>query len=576
VKAEEIRELKTYYVDTVYKTVRREQGIDQEYRDDTFQVPEIKDPHHIYRSGIGSRMVDAPAEQIITSNPQASVNVLSGRSDSKSKTEIESRLGQEINRRWVPIMKRANPNPFKEFVKNLLCRGESFIQTMPNPTWVTKGMEKIGMPVFFVIPDPMVVYASPEEDENGVPENVILFYQRTLRSVVARYPYMNDVLPLGAKEKGEVDWLEYFDKDTHYTEVGYTIDSKYQGETIRNRPNLQGKTPFVRKYSGFGRRAPDGELSKLIVSDLRMSRDMIREECAIRSDIASIMHLYAHPKADLYLPPGVSNFNVEEFRENYDMGPGAFNILPDGSKLEKGLVAYPPPEAFHYLAEIVNKLEMRSPFIMAGFPFGSSGRQQDMASTAAMRRYDTVVENTENAFATAYEQGFEIARTVPTLWESMGLRKADSNSKVEVKVTLKASDPVEEDRKATLGERLWNGGNGSIDLRTNLVQYQGKAAEDAEDIIENILVDKLTLYNPDVASVMAMIFAEESGMGQYLEMAKQRNAMTQGQQAGLQDQPTPSGQERSQGETQSPLGVEMIDMALSSKGARNPPARYTR
>ena len=119
---EEIRSLKEFYIG-LYSKVRAEQKTDQEYRDDTFAVPEVTEPHKLLRSGIGARIVDAPAEQIITSNPQAFVTT--------GNKDAADRLSKEANR-WFDVLRKQNPNPIKEFVKNLLGRGESYIQVIHN------------------------------------------------------------------------------------------------------------------------------------------------------------------------------------------------------------------------------------------------------------------------------------------------------------------------------------------------------------------------------------------------------------------------------------------------------------
>jgi len=560
---EEIKDLKQYYTENLYKAVRREQQTDQTYRDDTFAVPEIKAPHVLLRSGIGARMVDSPAEQIITSDPQAVINLTKGEAD------ISKRLSKEINQSWIKIMRRQNPNPFKEFVKNLLGRGEGFIQIAHNERWVSGRKERVGLPVLFLIPDSMVIYSSPAEDYNGVPEKVIVFYARQPRDVILKYHEWSN--PKRRKEGDEIEWMEYWDKDSRYFEA--------DGEAVLKdglQANPYGLVPFVRKYSGFGRRSPTGKMEDLIVSDIRFSRDLIKEECAIRSDIASIMHLYAHKRMDLIIPDTTA-VNEADIREDYDMGAGSFNVLslPAGSKLQEGVTMLPSAEAFQHLYNIRAEIDKRNPFIMSGFPFGSSGRQQDMTSLAAMRRYDTIVENTELAFATAFEIAVKICGKIPTLRPD-GLLKQDVDAVWECDVELKASDPIERDRLITLGDRLWNGGNGSIDLRTFLTEFQGRTEDEAEDIIANILVDKLTLYNPDVASVMGMVFAEESGMSMWLEEAQQRRQTMESQQSGLQKAPPPTTTERTQGEANTPMGRELIDMSLANRGARQSPMRFTR
>lgn len=560
-----IKKLKTRYIDEVYSRTRAEQETDDSYINDTFDVPEISEPLRLLRSGIGRKVVDAPAEQIVTSNPQAHINVLKG------NKETGERISKLINQEWIPVLKQQNPNPFKESVKNKQGRGESYIKVVHNESWVTKDKVGYGLPVHFLILDPMVIYGDPEEDSYGRPKRVIVSYPRQLSDVLVIYPgWTNPKNKNGEGDQKFVEWFEYWDEKDRYFEA--------DGEPVLSgeiQSHLYGNTPFIRKYSGFGRRSRDGEMSSLIVSDIRFGRDLIREECAIRSDIASSMHLFAHPRIDLFTPAGIE-VDRAQLEQEYDMGAGAFNVLPAGippDHFKEGLRILPTREAFEHLQSIRSEINQRYPFIMAGFPMGSSGRQQDMSSTQAMRRYDTVIENTEIEWETAFEMALQICKKIPTLWRAIGLREEDKKVEFKCIVRLKEKDPIEADRLSTLGERLWNTGNGSIDLMTNLVEYQGRTEDKAKEIIANILVDRLTLYNPDVAEVMGMVFAEESGMEKWIEMAKQRRMMMEEQQ-GMQKPQTKTAQQRTQGEVNTQLGREQAPEA--GRGARTPPQGYVR
>jgi len=169
-----------------------------------------------------------------------------------------------------------------------------------------------------------------------------------------------------------------------------------------------------------------------------------------------------------------------------------------------------------------------------------------------MRRYDTVIENTELEWATAFETALMICKSIPALWSALPLQEADKDSVYRCLVRLKAKDPIEADRLSTLGERLWNGGNGSIDLMTNLTEYQGRTESAAKAIIARGLVDKLTLYNPDVASVMGMMFAEETGLDKLIEQARTRRM--QMEQGGGMQEPMEQAPEGTRGARTPPRG----------------------
>jgi len=213
---------------------------------------------------------------------------------------------------------------------------------------------------------------------------------------------------------------------------------------------------------------------------------------------------------------------------------------------------------------------------MAGFPTGSSGRQQMDAYGTAMKRYDTVIEGADRSWSTAFEMAFRIMSVIPSFPLPEGLHKSDLAVPCRYSLKLKARDPIEEDNKITLGDRLWAGGNGSISLERFHTEFQGMTPDQSKKEKAKMIAEKLTLYNADVNSVLALIFAEESGMEKLLQELQMRGAQTQEQQQALQQQPARTTQERTQGEVRTPLGREMMDMALANKGARKPPERYTR
>lgn len=559
----EIHDLKEHYVKTLYSGVREQQRKDHTFYDDTFPVPTVRLPNRVQRTGRGARLIDSPAEHIITSNPQAF-------REARTRAEDASalRISKMLNEKWISIMRRGNPQPFKEFVKNLLLRGEAWIHPIHNEKWVTGERIKTGLPVLYLIPDPMIIYADPEEDELGTPNSVIVFYERSPLLISQKYPNWSNPLGVGGEQKKQTaTWIEYWDKDVRYFEADG--QPMLQDEI---QENIYHFVPFIHSLSGFGKSSPEGKLEELIVGRLRKVRDILTEECAMTSDIDSIMHLYANKRIDFRITDPNTSLS-DDFPEQYDMGPGVGNIIPYGVELKEAITMLPSAEAFQHLYSIRAQLEREDPLVMAGLPVGSSGRQQDIAGMSAMRRYDTILENTEYAFAAALGLGLRMIEKMPGLYPSE-LNKDDINKYYECSIKLRAADPIEDDRKATLGSRLYQ--QGEIDLRTNLVLYQGYSQEDAEDIITQILVDKVTLQSPDIAELIGLRAAEKSGMAEDLEIIKARRQQLEAQQKGLTEAPMPTEAGRRTGEVETPMGREMIDEALRQRGARHSPERYTR
>ena len=103
---EEIRELRTHCEGDLYGRTRVEQQTDLTYINDTFKI-DIKHPHREFHSGIAREIVDAAAQQITTSNPQARVQTLSGSQD------VGKRISAELNQRWIPTLLRQSPSHVK-------------------------------------------------------------------------------------------------------------------------------------------------------------------------------------------------------------------------------------------------------------------------------------------------------------------------------------------------------------------------------------------------------------------------------------------------------------------------------
>jgi hypothetical protein len=552
----EIQDLKAYLIG-LYSGTRSEQEIDDTFYKDTFDVPQIHSIQRLQRTGRGARLIDRPAEHIITSRPQAYRE--SKDNDVSRKASLS--VSKECNR-WLTLLKRQNPNAFKEFVKNLLLRGEGWIHPVHNDKWVTGRLPDLraGMPVLFLTPDPMIIYADPNEDETGVPERVMVIYPKKPSIIKAVYPLWE---PKDDKSV-TVEWLEYWDKD----QIVYMAD----GKIVYDKPNIYGFVPFVHKLSGFGKSSPDGDMENLIQGRLRKVRDILTRECAIVSDIDSVFHLFANRSIDVQPADGQTQI-PPNFSRDYEFGPGMIHEIPYGLSITRSEEMMPEPEAFQYLYRITQELEQEDPLVMSGTAIGATGRQQDMTYTSAMKRYETIIENTEYAFSTALGMGLKLCSKIPRLCpEEYGLKKSDIGENFEIQVILKAENELEAERLSTLGSRLYQ--QQEIDWRTNLIQYQQKTESEAEDIITNWYVDQV-MKTPEIIQLMGLKASEKLGIMDEIQSLRQRNLLDKYQTQAIQQAP-PSEMTQRMGETKTANGREMIDMALQNRGQRQPPVAYTR
>ena len=555
---DQIKKRATYYKIELYSQVRNEQREDKEYIDDIFKVPEVHKPHKAVRHGFGRRMIDAPAEQIITANPQVFVEI------TKGSQSAESKISKLFND-WVGILRRQNPNPFKEFVKNQLAEGEAFIRLGHEESWVTGDMKQIGLPVWFSVPDSMVVYASPSEDENGIPKEVFVCYERQPWDVLVDWPKWTNPkqVGIGSNEKKKAEWTEYWSSDSRY----FAAD----GESLLSKgiqPNPYNFPPFIRKYSGYGKRSPSGELADLIVSDIKFARGLLYDECVTASDISSSLHLFSH-KPVLITAPG--KINKKALREEFVLGAYRLVVLdglPADTKIDIGVTITPSPELLNHYGQILGQIHERCPFLLAGFPMGSSGTQERMTGSESMRRYLTIIENTETAWATAFEKAWEIIKAIPKL-RPKGIEQSDLDCEIKCTVRLRAPDPAEENRLSTMGSRLIQ--NKEIDPITNLTEFKGYTKERAEEVLIDTIAYDVILNDPEIRRLIGMRVAEKSGMLE--ELTKIRATSKEIEPKAMGQLPSTTRQ-RIQGEAVTEQGMEAAPEEL--RELRAPPVPYTR
>jgi hypothetical protein len=560
----EIHKKLEYYKNTLYSTVRNEQRTDEEFYKDEFPVPWIKKPLVVSRTGAAAELIDVPVAQLASSSLKVYRPALKETSSAKgSAVNISKYLNQTALRQ---IMKQ-NPNPKLEYYKNQFLRGEAWIQVMHNQTWVT-GEKKSGLPFHLLLRDPMIVYASPNEDQDGIPEEAFIFYDRMPWIVQVLYPAWSNPKHAGTGESGSkqnVGWMEYWTPDTRYFEA--------DGESVLLDPdsrNPYGFVPLVHKIASFGKSSEAGQMQDLIVSRIRKYRDLLRRNAAMTSDVDSMYHLYANPSQDVQ-PIDPEIHIPENFAKKYVFGPGHTNEIPYGIEIKRGIDLMPSmPEVLQWNYAIEAQLGRKIPGALMGMPQGASGRLQDMTYTAAMQSYSIEQANLENAFATA----FSMALRIMDEWPGDGLipegmSKDDIGGNYDVVCELKVDDPMYRDRKINAGRTEVVAGMRS--LKTYLMKDRDMTEDEADEEIDQILAEKYMFQSPDIAELMQVRAAEKSGMmgdmqalkARRQELEKKIKQFPLGAQIGSQ------GGEPRIGNVQTELGQEMSDVGMTTSGLRS-------
>ena len=559
----EIKDIVIYLKDRLHANRLEQQRIDQEYFDDTFSVPMIQEPKSVHRTGLGAKLVNGPANHIITTNPQVFIQP-----KKQSKTDRVALVNDYQNHQLRKVLKQ-NPGMFRESVKNLLRRGEYWIHPVVNFDW-----EKThkGVPVFYLVPDPMTVFGSDDEVD-GIPSEVVVYYKRVPFIVKQRYEDWSDPKKgddTNSKDRA-TEWVEYWTKDYRY----FSAD----GESVLKggvQENIMGVMPWVHRYSGFGKDSPDGKIEDLAVGRLRHVRALIEQATYINSDILSIISKFAHEGLDIKsVDPEVKVPALEAVQTKYNMGSGFSNIVPFGVEVKRAERIMPGQELFQFYDRLWERVNEESPPVMAGLPSGTSGRQENILGANQIRRFDSVVEAVEEGWATALDMGLQEMNNVGYLPVSLWGEEPESNEKritaediddcAPCTVALKTKDPIEDDAKAMTGRTLWK--EGLFDHKTVLVEYFGKKPDEADAIIVRVQAEKILKEVPAVAQFLGEAALKDLGMEDALAALDEE--VSQAKKAGV-----PQGEPRS-GNIQTPTGMEMADVSLSQRGIRESPAPYT-
>lgn len=562
---EEIQEIISQATQYHGKRVK-EQKIDDTFYRDTFTVPHIQPPYTVIRLGTGADLVDTPVAHIVTAYPK----VYTTATDTTDKAiQRNIKRGQLLNS-WADILSRENPQPFRLFAKNLLARGEGWIRVLNT---------EADMPIRFDVMEPMIVYASPNEVD-GIPEWVVVQYERDYRTIKFNWNnWSNPKGRTGTTRGSKAVWREYWDADCRYLEADNEpvtgVDSDGNRFSDGVIPNVLGFVPFVHEYSGYGVPDENNSPESLAVSRLKFIRGRILEETEAESYLASQLKLHSIGRVSIKsTDPNNPNPPDVEF----DLSVGAKNFIPYGVEVIETTGAEPSGALFNHIYSIRSYIDKANPAIMQGVGTGSSGRQEDIYSKHALAQYETIVNNTANAFAKAFELGLKICETLDLFPLSIRGHKTIEGQRIRditkvniediddrtCEVRLKAADPIEDKAQSLEGDREQQAG--IIDWETNLTKYKGYSKNDAQEIMDKAIVDKIIFSNPMLLEALGQEAMKRLGLEKYLQ--PQQPQMMPAQTGPIPNENGPRGGEPREGNVQSSDALEQADMLLQGYKAR--------
>jgi len=553
----EIKEVKTW-LDNQRKTRHSERikqrELDLKFFKDEYNIPLIKDKKYQVRTGFVANMVNGVTQQLVSNTPRVFT-----KEKSKGAKEASERIASVSNRELRKLA-RYPDNPIEQsFKRNLFGDAWIYVPHMPEIAkaeydWRESNPDLI--PVHFILYDPMVVFAEPSEEINGIPKRVGVYYQRLISDIQATYPHWEGKRPYGDQDK--VSFLLYFEKDFSYAEADeeplfLNMKKKYlNGDGKRDNP--YGFVPFAHSYSGWGISTESLEPDLLAFSRIRMLREKLVNKSTMDSDFKRNIHETAWKHRVVTLPQG-TEYNVEKAFENYSSDPDAISVveIPPSGKFEVEETRVFDAAVFAYWDRKGAELLSDYPLAMQGATVGGSGRHQDIARESGLEFYDCCIQNTGHLWATALDMAFRICEKLDIL--PNGLKEGDSQSYTDLTVDLVKQSPQELSRRSAEGDQKFL--QGIISLKDNLIEYQGKTLEEAEMIEARKIADEVKRNHPFFREMIAKMVAEEHGLGE--EFAQYMQSMT-GQGANPTVERGKEGGEPALNNIKTPLGGEMAGM----------------
>jgi hypothetical protein len=371
-------------------------------------------------------------------------------------------------------------------------------------------------PLKYSAPDPMFIYPS----SRGT--NVIEAFPITVEAALEicemyGWKWSN---PDGKAMDDEVIWLEYWSPEARC----FMID---EVAVLPVQENIYKMLPYIHAYSGYG--VPSSNPATLSRSILYSKRDMISMYTAALSQMYAINSRFAWPKRTFEGTPE----QLEEYQKVYgtlDFNPETVTLLPEGTKIDTVNGESPPSGFYSHLAMLQKKaappmvLSTDAPDYASGYfanVMASSGKAVykdpfkalEVSLEKVLALSGRMVENVLKK-----KVGIKTMTAVgdgQTIHYEAYVKPDDFKGYYDCKVSLFADTPEANAMKKKLGVELQS--TGVISHRANLIEYQGKTAEEAEMEMSQIWAERALANNPSLQQAIGENALERLGIAKEAE-----------------------------------------------------------
>ena len=294
------------------------------------------------------------------------------------------------------------------------------------------------------------------------PRAAIEFYERSdTRALMNKFPQWSGE----TDRQGIVQWAEYWDEK-------YAVFMA-NNEVVWADEHGYGFMPYVPVQPANTMDWDDGPPHERYQGMLIPILDLLDEHARAFNARSAILRAYAWPSIDFHGPDHLT----DRARQNYEMF-GGLNQVPAGVDIRVSPRPMPPPELVAHVNDVASEMEeatfpnvvrgVRPRGVSTGFALSTLAGMGRLVFQGVADGMARGIERCNSRFAMLVENKIKGRITVHARSEvhnfDTTIAPNDVRGYYENIVRLKDESPEEREREASLAFRLWNGGDGIIDI----------------------------------------------------------------------------------------------------------------